>query len=48
MQSGCAAVSAAEFCTVYQPVYSTTQDTEATRLQIDRNNAVWLEFCAAQ
>jgi hypothetical protein len=46
MPGGCADISGAEFCAVYQPVYSAVEDTDTTKKQIDRNNAVWLEFCA--
>lgn len=45
MQTGCAAISNAEFCAVYQPVYTSELDTKETLLQTDRNNAVWLELC---
>ena len=45
LQSGCATGSRASFCEIYQPVYMTPQDTEATKKQIDKNNAVWLALC---
>jgi hypothetical protein len=45
MQSGCASVSRASFCDIYRPVYMSRLDTEATKKQIDQNNAVWLELC---
>ncbi|MFH1158776.1 MAG: hypothetical protein V1721_07885 [Pseudomonadota bacterium] len=45
MQSGCGSVSRASFCDIYQPVYMARQDTEETKKQLDRNNAVWLELC---
>jgi hypothetical protein len=33
------------FCAIYVPVYSSKLDTEETKKQIDKNNAVWLEYC---
>ncbi len=33
------------FCLSYVPVYSSVRDTEETKRQIDKNNAVWLERC---
>ncbi len=31
----------APFCLVYEPVYTSDQDTELTRRQVDRNNTAW-------
>ncbi len=45
LQSGCATGSRASFCEIYQPVYMAREDTEATKKQIDKNNAVWLALC---
>jgi len=45
LTSGCARVSRASFCDIYRPVYLSRQDTEVTKRQIDRNNAVWLALC---
>ena len=45
LQNGCATTSRSDFCDIYQPVYMTPQDTEATKKQIDKNNAVWLALC---
>ena len=33
------------FCSVYKPVYTSRTDTEETKKQVDKNNAVWLEYC---
>jgi hypothetical protein len=33
------------FCSTYVPVYSSVRDTEETKRQIDKNNAVWLQRC---
>lgn len=45
--SGCASGTRVTdtFCLKYEPVYSSKRDTEETRRQIDRNNAVYLEQC---
>ena len=43
--NGCATASRASFCDIYQPVYMTREDTEATKKQIDKNNAVWVALC---
>ena len=45
LPSACATASRASFCEIYKPVYMTAQDSEATKKQIDQNNAVWLELC---
>ena len=47
MQIGCARGSHARssFCSVYDPVYMSVDDSEETKVQIDNNNAVWLELC---
>jgi len=47
MLSGCATSShvSNSFCEIYIPVLSSPQDTEATKLGIDSNNAVWLKLC---
>ena len=45
LTNGCATGSRADFCDIYQPVYMARQDTEATKKQIDKNNAVWLALC---
>ena len=43
---GCATNSpGASFCDIYQPVYMSRKDTEATKKQIDGNNAVWVALC---
>jgi len=33
------------FCAIYSPVYTSRSDTEETKKQVDKNNAVWLEVC---
>ena len=33
------------FCASYVPVYTAKADTEETKKQVDKNNAVWLEQC---
>jgi hypothetical protein len=45
LQSGCATGSRADFCELYQPVYMARGDTEATKKQINKNNAVWVALC---
>ena len=45
MLTGCAKGSAGDFCHIYQPVYTTAQDSDLTRDQADVNNAVWWEKC---
>lgn len=46
MLSGCVTGShAGSFCGIYQPVYTSTFDTEETRKQVDENNAVWEKEC---
>ena len=34
------------FCAIYVPVYTSKADTEETKRQVDKNNAVWLELCS--
>ena len=36
------------FCSMYIPVYTSAKDTEETRSQVDKNNAVWLEKCDSE
>lgn len=44
--SGCANGSAVNsFCLLYEPIYHGEEDSEDTRGQIDRQNAIWLEVC---
>ena len=43
--SGCGNGSRGSYCAIYEPVYTSPQDTEETKKQTDRNNAVWLENC---
>lgn len=45
--TGCAISSPVEvpFCALYEPVYTSEEDTEVTRMQVDVNNATWLEEC---
>lgn len=46
LPAGCGSASrGGEFCLLYRPVYLHESDTEDTKIQIDGNNAVWLEFC---
>lgn len=33
------------YCATYVPVYTSKLDTEETKLQVDKNNAVWLVRC---
>ena len=33
------------FCDIYEPVYTSPEDTEETLRQVTRNNAAWLELC---
>lgn len=33
------------FCLLYEPVYTSVNDTEETIKQVVKNNAIWLEFC---
>ena len=48
MPAACATVSPGDFCQVYQPVYTAKADTEETKVQVDGNNAVWLELCGEE
>lgn len=41
----CATNTNGDFCLVYEPVYSCDDDTEETRVQIDRNNVVYERLC---
>jgi hypothetical protein len=34
------------FCLIYRPIYMAEEDTEATKRQIDDNNAAYEELCA--
>ena len=44
--SGCANGSSVNnFCLLYEPIYHGDEDSEDTRGQIDRQNAIWLEVC---
>lgn len=43
--SACATVSLDSYCVLYEPIYHSNDDTEDTRGQIDRQNAIWLEVC---
>lgn len=47
MLNGCGSGSSVRdnFCLIYDPVYTSPDDTEETRKQNDGNNAVWLEKC---
>ena len=45
MLNGCGHASQGSFCNIYQPVYTSTADTEETKQQVDNNNVVWLELC---
>lgn len=46
-QSGCESGTPGSlpFCSTYEPVYTSPKDTEETRRQVDRNNAVYLDAC---
>ena len=48
LASGCVNGSHADFCGIYQPVYMAHEDTEVTKKQIDKNNAVWVALCERQ
>lgn len=44
--SGCANGSSVNsYCLLYEPIYHGEDDSEDTRGQIDRQNAIWLEVC---
>jgi hypothetical protein len=43
---GCARNSGGDFCLIYQPIYTSVEDTEQTQDQVDINNAVWQELCS--
>lgn len=45
MLAGCARVSGGEYCSLYNPVYTSVMDSEETQAQVDLNNAVWMELC---
>lgn len=36
------------FCSTYIPVYTSRQDTEETKAQVDKNNAVYLVRCSEE
>ncbi len=36
------------YCSSYIPVYTSRQDTEETKAQVDKNNAVYLERCTEE
>ena len=33
------------YCSSYTPVYTSAKDTQKTRDDVNKNNAVWLERC---
>lgn len=43
MLSACGPQMNGSFCLIYIPVYTTAEDTEETKDQVDRNNAVYME-----
>ena len=44
--SGCKTVSpASDYCTIYEPIYSSMEDTEETVRQINRENVKFLAVC---
>jgi hypothetical protein len=45
--SGCARNSRSDFCLLYEPIFTSSQDliTEDTQVQIDDNNIVWDTIC---
>ena len=45
MLGGCGVHSVDDFCLLYIPVLTSDHDTPETLDQIDKNNALWLEFC---
>lgn len=47
--SGCETVlPVSDYCVLYEPIYHGPEDSEDTRGQIDRQNAIWLEICEEQ
>jgi hypothetical protein len=44
--SGCESASpVSDYCTIYEPIYSSLEDTEETKRQIDRENVKFLAVC---
>lgn len=44
--NGCASVSpVSDYCMIYEPIYSSMEDTEETHRQINRENAKYLAVC---
>ena len=44
--NGCASASpASDYCMIYEPIYSSMEDTEETYRQINRENAKYLAVC---
>lgn len=44
--SGCAnGIAGSNYCDIYEPVYITAEDSEITKMQVDRNNVVYDELC---
>ncbi len=39
------AIQAAPFCSVYEPIYWSANDTRQTKEQVDKMNAVWKRLC---
>lgn len=44
--SGCVSASpVSDYCTIYEPIYSSMEDTEETVRQINRENVKFLAVC---
>ena len=44
--NGCASASpVSDYCMIYEPIYSSMEDTEETYRQINRENAKYLAVC---
>ena len=47
--SGCVSVGGANnFCRIYEPVYTSEEDTEETVEAVGRNNAVYMVLCLGE
>jgi hypothetical protein len=45
MLTSCVNASQGSFCQIYIPVYTSVEDTEQTKIQVDINNSVWMDIC---
>ena len=43
--SACGANTQGSFCSIYRPVFTSPNDTEETKQQVDENNIIYEEKC---